>query len=341
MNILVLYTSLTDYWVACMRYDYKINGNKYLVFRQTPNPNAPFQLNSEEGIEINNQSDFELAALQVKIKEFNPDMIYISGWVNKKYLAIAKSYKSKGIPTITGLDNQWKGNLRQRIGALLAPWKVKKYFSHIWVAGMLQYEFARQLKFKPQHILNNLYCADLDKFNNPTIAYNKRFVFIGRLVHHKGVDLLMEAFKKLKAQHNSDWELHVIGNGDYIDELKQIEGVVHYPFIQPQDLPAELHKGGVFVLPSRYEAWGVVVQEAAAAAMPMICSASVGAARHLLQNGYNGYTINDNSVSDLCKAMHKISTLPKDTLTQMAKNSGSISTNINHAMWSAQLNEVK
>ena len=42
---------------------------------------------------------------------------------------------------------------------------------------------------------------------------------------------------------------------------------------------------GAFVLPSRKEPWGVVVQEAAAARMPVICSDSVGAGDHLVRHG--------------------------------------------------------
>ncbi len=340
MNILILYTSLTEYWVACMRHDVKANGNQYLVFRQAPNPNAPFQLESEESIEILNENDYNLAALVNKVDAFTPDIVYTSGWTNKKYLKLVEYYKKKGIPTITGLDNQWQGKLRQKIGVLLAPWKVKKYFSHIWIAGMLQYEFARQLGFSKENILTNLYSCNLDKFNHTQPVANKRFVFLGRLVEHKGVDILIEAFKQFKQQTNSDWTLHVIGNGQYAEVLKSVEGIVHQSFIQPQDVPAELHKGGVFVLPSRYEAWGVVVHEAAAASMPVITTSTCGAARHLVYNGYNGYTIQQSSVDALAQSMLKIAALPENELIQMGLNSNALAQSINPAIWSAQLNSV-
>lgn len=340
MKILVLYTSLTEYWVACMRHDMKTNNNQYLVFRQTPNPNAPFKLESEEGITILNEDAYSIAALEESVKTFAPDLIYVSGWTNKNYLSIAKQYKAKGIPCITGLDNQWKNNWRQRIGVLLSPWKVKTYFSHIWIAGMLQYEFARRLGFKGENILNNLYSCDLNKFNNPSPKVNKRFVFVGRLVDHKGVDILIKAFLEFKKITKSDWILHVIGNGEYAEQLKTIEGVVHQTFIQPQEVPAELHKGGVFVLPSRYEAWGVVVHEAAAAGMPIITTSTCGAARHLVHNGYNGFTIPANSVSSLVKSMQKMALASDKQLITMGQHSYALAQSINPDLWSAQLNNL-
>ena len=63
-------------------------------------------LKSEKGIKIFGVKMKTLVLLLVK--EFNPDIIYVSGWTNKKYKIISKYFMNNNIPTILGMDNQWK-----------------------------------------------------------------------------------------------------------------------------------------------------------------------------------------------------------------------------------------
>ena len=92
MNILILYTRLNGYWMACMRKDIELNNNTYLVFRNTPSKDAPFVIESESGITICDYNSDDKAVMEKQIAEFTPSLIYISGWANKHYLKIAKSY---------------------------------------------------------------------------------------------------------------------------------------------------------------------------------------------------------------------------------------------------------
>ena len=340
MKILVLYTRLTGYFFSCMQHDVAKNGNTYLVIRKSPSPDAPFQLNSEEGIQLVDGDNLSIKDILNLANDFSPDVLYVTGWTVKRYLKVARHFKKSGVPVITGLDNQWRASLRQKIASQLNHFLVKRYFTHIWIPGMLQYEFACKLGFPSDKILTNLYSCDLEKFSNPNAVSNKRFIFIGRLVHHKGVDLLLETFSRLRKDNNTDWGLHLIGNGEYEEDLKGKEGIVHIPFLQPDELPAELHKGGVFVLPSRYEAWGVVVHEAAAAGLPIITTTACGAARHLVFNQYNGFTVAPNNAEELYKAMETISSLNPEVLVQMGQHSYQQSLSINKDIWAGQINSV-
>ena len=70
--------------------------------------------------------------------------------------------------------------------------------------------------------------------------------------------------------------------------LVGVHGVEMLGFVQPDDLPAVLERAGCLVLPSRFEPWGVVVHEAAAAGLPIVCTPVCGAATRLVLDGYNG-----------------------------------------------------
>jgi glycosyltransferase involved in cell wall biosynthesis len=80
-------------------------------------------------------------------------------------------------------------------------------------------------------------------------------------------------------------------------------GITDAGFMQPAELPQAFRDHGVFVLPSRYEPWGVVIAEAAAAGLPIICSDACGAADDLVQPGKNGIVMPAGDADALANAM--------------------------------------
>ncbi len=84
-------------------------------------------------------------------------------------------------------------------------------------------------------------------------------------------------------------------------------------------------RSGAFVLASRREPWGVVVQEAAAAGLPLICSDQVGAAVHLLQHHYNGYSFASGDADQLARCMKRLSELSDAQRAEMGRRSHELS----------------
>ncbi len=66
------------------------------------------------------------------------------------------------------------------------------------------------------------------------------------------------------------------------------ERIVYHGFQPPEELPRFFAEADVFVLPSRYDGWGVVVNQALGAGLPLICSDAVGAAHDLIEEEVNG-----------------------------------------------------
>lgn len=342
MNILVLYTRLTGYWLACMRKDNELNSNTYLVFRTPPSKEAPFKIESEYGITICNYNASKIKELQLQISDFSPDLIYVAGWINKDYLKIAKSYKAKGIPVITGMDNQWLGTVKQYIASLFSAVLIHKYFTHIWVPGKPQYYYARKLGFKPQHILTGLYCADVSIFDKIIqTEHLHQLVFVGRIVDHKGVEILFEVVKKLLASKDCNFKLHVIGSGPLEHLIPKHPNVFHTPFVDPKAIPELLTNAGTFILPSLYEAWGVVVHEATLAGLPIVSTDQCGAATELLIDGFNGYKYDATDKQALSEIIKKLMTQNDEDYFKMSANSKRLASTVNLTRWAAQLNSVK
>lgn len=140
-------------------------------------------------------------------------------------------------------------------------------------------------------------------------AGRKAFVFLGSLIHRKGVDVLLKAFAA--AQHDvRDWVLLLIGTGDSMGDYQQLaarlgvlDRVLFRGAVKPLHLWSTIAAADVAVLPSRFDGWGVALSEAASMGRALIASDRVGAARHLIRPGENGFRVRAGSVESLESAL--------------------------------------
>jgi glycosyltransferase involved in cell wall biosynthesis len=84
----------------------------------------------------------------------------------------------------------------------------------------------------------------------------------------------------------------------------EVRSRIEYLGFQPPDeLPKFFGQADVFVLPSRYDGWGVVINQAVAAGLPVICSDQVGAGFDLVDEGVNGSKFSAGDEEGLFQAM--------------------------------------
>ena len=167
-------------------------------------------------------------------------------------------------------------------------------------------------------------------------GFNKKFLYVGRYIQSKGIKELWDAFKELCDEHPNDWELWCAGTGDLQNEFPTHPKIKNFGFIQPKDIGVLCERAGVFVLPSHFEPWGVVVHEFSACGMPLICSDKVGAATQFLVDGYNGFSFKANSKVELKKAMLNIIQQPEGKLQEMSKRSYTFSNMITPQIWATK-----
>lgn len=341
MKILVLYTRLTTYWMSCMRYDHNQHGNTYLVVRKNPSKEAPFQLKSENGIRILDGDELTQESLFEVYNNYAPDLIYVAGWTDQRYLEVAKNFKASGGKVIVGMDNHWKGTLKQRIAGWAALWKIHRYFTHIWIPGLPQEKFAKKLGFKAEKILKGLYCADINEFSTISqTEYKKQLTFVGRLVEHKGLLNLFQILEELLAKEQLDIEVKIIGNGPLRAEIPDNPRINHIPFIEPDKLPFALENAGYFILPSLYEAWGVVVQEAALAGLPIITTRQTGAATAFVNEGKNGFVFDADNPEELKQIILGLNDIDEEKYFIMSAASKASAHRIDHQSWANQINNL-
>ncbi len=337
-TIVFLYTELAGYIVSCLNEASKA-GYKIHVIHWQVNQEAPFKFQIDQGIARYQRENFSSQQLLSCVASINPDVIFISGWIDKGYMAVGKRFR-QNIPVVLVLDNQWQGSLRQYIGIALSRFQLPGVYSHCWVPGAPQKEYARRLGFKDSEIETGFYCADLKYFNdlykNTLIEKNrnfpKRFLFVGRYLDFKGIFEMWEAFIEFRKSF-PEWELWCVGTGDLYDKKVHSEGIRHFGFLQPGELETVIAECGVCIIPSRKEPWGVVVHEFTAAGFPIICSDSVGAASAFLEEGKNGFLHQPGSAAEIGEAMAAMAQKSNDELTEMAAESHRIAQKINPQQW--------
>jgi len=211
-RVLILYTELAGYIITCINKTIVLYPDvEFHVVRWPVNKEAPFQFNLN-GVSVYERSDYANEMLLELAKRISPDIIITSGWIDKGYVNVCKYYKGK-IKTVLALDNHWLGGVKQKIAALLSPFLVKNKFSHVWVPGKPQRQFAKKLGYKSSEISEGFYSADVDLFSSyfekakesKISNFPKRFIYVGRYVKHKGIFDMWNAFIELQKEQPNDW----------------------------------------------------------------------------------------------------------------------------------------
>lgn len=342
MKVAILYSELAAYTIACLE-ALSNTGTEICLVHWPINKEAPFQFDLSFCKHHVSRDETDDGDIQNLLFDFSPDLILCSGWIDKGYVKICRSWKHK-IPTVIALDNHWTGSLRQRVATLLANLTIKTAFSHAYVPGRPQQEFTRRLGFPDDRSKTGFYSADVDAFNDiyaelktaRQSVFPKRFLYLGRYVQHKGIFDLWSAFKEVRKVY-PDWELWCCGTGDEYDNREEYEGLRHFGFKQPEELAPILEETGVYVLTSHFEPWGVSVHEMAAAGFPMILSSSVGAKEAFLEEGKNGFEYTSADVDQLKEKMLLMAGKSEEELRVMAEHSHKLGQEITPKAWADNL----
>jgi glycosyltransferase involved in cell wall biosynthesis len=346
MKILYLYTEVMGYNLPIFERLASHYSATVDVFHWNENKLTPFVPEFSEGVTFHQRSSFSVKEMTEFAIKLNPDVVYISGWQDKGYLSVVRELKSIGVPIVAGLDSQWTGSLRQKIGARLIRWVYKpRYFSYVWVPGPMQYEYAARIGFSKTEILSNLLSGNSDIFATAAIERERigiknsrpSFMYVGRFAQAKGIDILVDAYRIYKEKYHGTWGLTCIGNGPMHETLTKQKDIDVVGFLSQKELVKRSLTASAFVLPSRYEPWGVVVHEFAAAGLPLILSEHVGARPQFLIDEANGYTFYGESATDLADKMNLMSTQSQEALVEMGRFSAKMAAHITPEIAAASL----
>lgn len=248
------------------------------------------------------------------------DFLIISGYSTPTSMLAIAYCKFKSIPYFLSFDGGLceqdfgikkivkKNLICGAMGFLCPSKKLKQYLLRMGVEEVNIHMFpfsSVEKKNVLKHILNDRDKEELRK--ELDIKGNYVILGVGSFIYRKGFDILLEALLFVK----NDVEVYLIGgtqNQQYIDILQKhnLKNVHLLNFMQYEQLKKYYMAADVFVLPTREDIWGLVINEAFANALPVVTTDKCGAGLELIDDGVNGYIVKSEQPKELAKRIDDV-----------------------------------
>jgi hypothetical protein len=180
-----------------------------------------------------------------------------------------------------------------------------------------------RLGLRPDKAISTPYCVDViksrarvksAKLSGAALrrSLNLRanvLLYVGQVIPRKGVELFLENVCTISVDVLSTLSIVVIG-GQLDEKLKlrlEKQGLhlINIGFVQPRNLAEYYGMADAFVFPTLEDEWGVVINEATAAGLPVLGSQFSGAVTDLVHNGENGYVFDPTNKAEVMRTIER------------------------------------
>jgi len=312
---------------ACWRELSRRQDVDLFILSISSNNNTAFADSVMEGIQHKtlNHSEIQSKSL-IKNIVFGqePDVLVVSGWSIKSYVGLFFEPSLKNIRHILTMDNSRKHNIRQALGRLKL-YSFLKRIDIVFVPGERAWQLAKYFGVQEERIRRGLYGIDFERLSDLfeirlTGEWPRAFLYVGQFIERKGLDTLVNAYMQYRGLVDNPWPLKCCGGGPLSEVLAGKSGIHNIGFVQPLELQSVMASSGVLILPSRDDAWPLVIAEACASGLPVICTESCGSSVEIVRSLYNGITIPADDTRALCDALNWMHN-HYDNLAEMGRRS--------------------
>jgi glycosyltransferase involved in cell wall biosynthesis len=250
------------------------------------------------------------------LRRARPEMIVIGGWNQPAFWSAAAYARATHTPLVAWVESTERDE-RPGTGPLeLAKRALIRACSGFLVPGSASRAYLRALGVPDGRIVTapnavdaGIFRAQVDALRTDNDALRARlglagivFLYVGRLDPEKGVHDLLEAMRGLSAT------LAIVGSGSQDRELRA-EAPPNVRFagrLSREDLPEWYAAADAFVLPSRSDQWGMVLNEAAEAGLPLVATEAPGGAYDLIDHGVSGFRVPVGDPRALADALARV-----------------------------------
>jgi glycosyltransferase involved in cell wall biosynthesis len=310
LKVVFCWTDISGYMAACWRALNQLQDIDVFVIAFQARTETAFSDQLMQDIpcyllDLQERQDANLIKRLVSTE--SPDVVVLSGWLHKPYRQLAFISEFRETALIMTMDTPWWGTWKQH----LAPWLLHSYIQRIdsiVVAGERSWQYASRLGIEPANIARGVYGIDYDAWSSLweqrlQSEWPRSFLFVGRYIAIKAVDVLVQAYQIYRSQVSNPWTLVCCGQGELASQLQGQQGIDNRGFLQPTEMQQVWQSAGAFILPSRFDPWPLALVEAAAAGLPIICTNGCGSAVEVIRPWYNGLIIPKENPKALAKAM--------------------------------------
>ncbi len=253
--------------------------------------NYNFKLIKNNYSEILENSKDKLKLIDKIFKDLNPNTVIIGGYKLKysKYLSQISIRNNTKI--IYWLE---KINLKNKAKQIMVHFALKFFLRNsngILAVGNEAKSF--YIKYN-KNTINFPYSIKIKDFTKKFLRNKKiNFLYVGQMIERKNILNLITAFKSIKKNNIT---LTLVGEGSQKNiiksRIKNDKRIKIQNFKNAKKLQNYFMKSDVFILPSNYDGWGVVITEAMSHSNAIITTSSSGVTKDLIKNGFNGKIIN-------------------------------------------------
>ena len=275
---------------------------------------------------------WSLVAPQVwgELRSGRYDVLWLHGHHYAANLIALMAAKSKGLPimmrgeTHLGLPSRRiKTIIRRPLMGVLYSW-----CDRLLAIGSENAAFYRAMGVSDQKIFLVPYSVDNERFvesaqlsDEQRSEVRKRYnipveraavLYAAKFTPRKRPGDLLKAVRQLKSESDRPFTVVMAGSGELEPELRTfcadrgLDNVVFTGFINQSELPSLYGAADLFVMPSEYEPWGLAVNEAMCAGLPIVVSREVGCVPDLVRDGVNGYTPAAGDIPGLSRALRRL-----------------------------------
>jgi glycosyltransferase involved in cell wall biosynthesis len=244
-----------------------------------------------------------------ELRRFRPDVVAVGGWNQPAFWLALLYCRLRRVPLLVWVESTARDARSDAKALGLARRLMVEGASGAFVPGRASAEYARSLGLDLVETAPN--AVDAEIFERAVVDRSERdgsmFLYVGRLDAEKGLETLLEAFRDVPGR------LVLVGSGGDEARLRDLADE-RVTFAGPRDRDEVVGfyaEADVFVLPSQSEPWGMVLNEAAAAGLPLVATEQAGASHDLIEDGVNGFRVPAGDVDALREALLRLQADPE------------------------------
>jgi glycosyltransferase involved in cell wall biosynthesis len=284
----------------------------------------------------------------------NPSVVLVPGYYNVPAVAAALWARFHGRRSVLMTEST-------RFDHARTPWKervkaavIRLLFDGAIAGGEAHVRYLEALGFPESRIARRYDVVDNDFFASRARELRKAaspeapfFLYVGRLAPEKNVIGLIRAYAEYR-RDGGKWPLVLVGGGSEEKALRAAASAsgfaagIEFAGLQSTGaLPGYYARAGCFVLPSKCEPWGLVVNEAMASGLPVIVSNRCGAAEDLVVDGRNGFVFDPYRDGALRECLHRISVTSQSERAVMGRASEESVERFSPARWADEVARIE
>lgn len=246
----------------------------------------------------------------------------------------------KGIRTIVFSESWYsRGKVKDFFKSML----LKILGNYFFVSGKRAFDhFTKNYTINPHRIDAGYSVVDNNHFQRRLFTEKKYLLCTARYSTEKNLSFLIDSYAK--SSICKTYKLLLIGEGPLraalqmqIDTLGLTDHIELTGWLSYTDLPKAYAEAVAFILPSSFEPWGLVVNEAMSAGLPIFVSDACGCKPELVADGVNGWSFTIENENSLVNQLNIFGQLSEKAIEILGRNSIQLIRQFSPQTWAASL----